>query len=433
MLRRLQGDGSNKINRRGARAIESAPGQARRSSWSFSSREHATIRAMPSEISDPRTFPARAQTYHIPLIDLAEASLAATSTVRADALDRTLTAALAERLESGDALLLAELIAAAPSVAIARQLWRRLIDAWRLASRGNAEEGVAATLFAMPVVVIAATQSAADTSAIVPSVAGLLPDTARLAAILLEHRALAGNESFGLADALVAADAVDIPRWSDLLAWQKLVGRREVVERDLPPTPMAVQPGQQGVHLRFLIGTTLAAPEVDVLAATDGAGWAMPLAKELARQLALPEVAVLALPRAPQSPPAALQQGRAAQREVGAQLFASNAIRKLRAAVGEPSAVISAHRSVAAPGGGELRLSLSSPFDPRQAEGFRCPLFPTDPVSDVASMLVDLLRDCRVADVRVLPGVHPDRDPQTGTMLLFKPDAPAATEQTSLH
>ena len=125
-------------------------------------------------------------------------------------------------------------------------------------------------------------------------------------------------------------------------------------------------------------------------------------------------------------------QGRDAQREVGAQLFASNAIRGLRARVGEPAAVISAHRSVAAPGGGELRLSLSSPFDPRQAEGFRCPLFPTDRVGDVASMLFDLLRDCRVADVRMLPGVHPDRDPQTGMTLLFKPEADAA-EHTSLH
>ena len=388
---------------------------------------------MSIDIADPRTFSERAEPSHAPLLELAEASLAATSAARADAIDRTLTAALVERLESGDALLLAELIAAAPSVAIARQLWRRLIDAWGLASRGSAADGVAATLFVVPVVVIAASQSAVATSAFVPSVAGVLSDTARLAAILLEHRALAGNESFGLADALVAADAVDIPRWSELLAWQRLVGRRETVERDLPPTPIAVQPGQQSVHLRFLIGTTLAAPEVDVLAATDGAGWAMPLAKELARQLALPEVSVLALPRVPQSPPAALQQGRAAQREVGVQLFASNAIRRLRAAVGEPSAVISAHRSVAASGGGELRLSLSSPFDPRQAEGFRCPLFPTDPVGDVASMLIDLLRDCRVADVRVLPGVHPDRDPRTGMTLLFKSDALAATEQTSLH
>jgi hypothetical protein len=388
---------------------------------------------VPIDIADPRTFSEPAEPSHAPLIELAEASLAAISAARADAIDRTLTAALAERLESGDALLLAALIAAAPSVAIARQLWRRLIDAWGLASRRSAAGGVAATLFAVPVVVIAGTQSTVDIPVPVPRIAGVLSDTSRLAAILLEHRALAGNESFGLADALVAADAVDIPRWSELLAWQRLVGRRESVERDLPPAPIAVQPGQQSVHLRFLIGTTLAASEVDVLAATVGAGWAMPLAKELARQLALPDVSVLALPRAPQSPPAALQQGRAAQREVGVQLFASNAIRRLRAAVGEPSAVISAHRSVAAPGGGELRLSLSSPFDPQQAEGFRCPLFPTDQVGDVASMLVDLLRDCRVADVRVLSGVHPDRDPQTGMTLLFKADALAATEQTSLH
>jgi hypothetical protein len=48
-------------------------------------------------------------------------------------------------------------------------------------------------------------------------------------------------------------------------------------------------------------------------------------------------------------------------------------------------------------------------------------------------MLVDLLRDCRVADVRMLPGVHPDRDPQTGMTLLFKPEAVAAAEHPSLH
>src|SRR5213079_1703156 len=104
-------------------------------------------------------------------------------------------------------------------------------------------------------------------------------------------------------------------------------------------------------------------------------------------------------------------------------------IRGLRARVGEPAAVISAHRSVAAPGGGELRLSLSSPFDPRQAEGFRCPLFPTDRAGDVASMLVDLLRDCRVSDVRVLSGIHSDRDPKTDMLLLFKPDAVEGVEQ----
>ena len=381
---------------------------------------------MSAGLSDPRRFPERIDPAHAPLIELAEAGLAAASTARADAIDRALSVALAARLESGTALFVAELLAAAPSVAVARQLWRRLIEAWRLASSAAAEDGVAATLFAMPVVIVAGSRTGDEAPAAVPSIAAVLSETARLVAILREHGALAGNQSFGLADALVAADALDPTRLGELFTWQQLARERDSNRPELPPAPITLQPGQQSVHLRFLFGTALAAPALDVLAASDAMGWAMPLAQELARQLGAPAVSVLALPRPPLSPPAALQQGRAAQREIGVQLFASNAIRRIRAAVGEPSAVISAHRSATAPGGGELRLSLSSAFDPREAEGFRCPLFPTDRVDDVVTMLIELLRDCRIADVRVLPGVHPDRDPQTGMTLLFKADASVA-------
>ena len=165
--------------------------------------------------------------------------------------------------------------------------------------------------------------------------------------------------------------------------------------------------------------------DASVPAATDVGKWGVPFTKALSRQLAIAGASVLALPRVPQRPLPALHAGRAAQREVGAQLFAGNAIRKLRAAAGEPTAILSAHRVPDAPGGGELRLSLSSPFAPRDAEGFRCPLHPLDRVVDVATMLADLLSDCRVTDVRVQPGVHADRDPATGLALLFKPGAPA--------
>ena len=68
-------------------------------------------------------------------------------------------------------------------------------------------------------------------------------------------------------------------------------------------------------------------------------------------------------------------------------------------------------------------MSLSSPFDPREAEGFRCPLLPQDRVDDVVKMLTDLLRDCRVDSIRAMPGLHADRDPGTGLTLLFKGDA----------
>jgi hypothetical protein len=96
--------------------------------------------------------------------------------------------------------------------------------------------------------------------------------------------------------------------------------------------------------------------------------------------------------------------------------------------VGEPSAVISAHRAGRPGDAAEIRLSLSSPFAVRDAEGFRCPLHAFDSVAEVVAMLVDLMRDCRVDDVRVLPGVYADRDAETGAPLLFKPETlPSAT------
>ena len=48
-------------------------------------------------------------------------------------------------------------------------------------------------------------------------------------------------------------------------------------------------------------------------------------------------------------------------------------------------------------------------------------------------MLIELLHDCRVSDVRVLDGIHADRDAATGLTLLFKSDIAAANAATSLH
>jgi hypothetical protein len=232
---------------------------------------------------------------------------------------------------------------------------------------------------------------------------------------------LSGNRSFALARALVAVHAIDLARLPDLIAWQALPDV-PTFARIVEPAPIELVTGPETVHLRFLLGGALAAPGAELLRDTQVGKWGIPFTQVLGRVLAVPGVSVLALPRAPQSLLQAAQSGRAAQREVGAHIFASNAIRKLRASVGEPTAVISAHRVDGALGGGELRLSLSSPFGPRDAEGFRCPLFPLDRVGDVVAMLVDLMGECRVADVRIVPGVHGDRHPATGLPLLFKGD-----------
>jgi hypothetical protein len=206
---------------------------------------------------------------------------------------------------------------------------------------------------------------------------------------------------------------------------------------DLPPADLELHAGGEQLHaggervfLRFVVGVAMTAARFDALRPSDPAVWGMPVARALRAGIVTPGVSLIVLPRGVQRLAAALRIGRAAQREVAAQVFASNAVRKLRAGTGEPTAIISAHRANETPARGELRLSLSSPFEPRDAEGFRCPLYPYEPVRDVAAMLVALLADCRVTDIRCQPGVHPDIDPATGLRLLFKE---AALAPSALH
>ena len=378
-------------------------------------------------IPDPRVRPepSAAPPADRALYALSERSLGADTGRESAALDAELRAALAPRLRR-DGVALAALFAAVPSVGVARHLWRQLELAVRDATAAPGANLVA-TVFALPLVVVAGVEAPSG-EATVPAI---LDDVEAIAGLLREHGALGGNRTFGIANALVAAEAIDLPRLPEILAWQQLPepgpGRAPLPARVLTPAPLTVAAGQEAVHLRFLVGTALARAGADLLAETTVGRWGAPLTREIARQLGAGALRVLALPRAPQRVLPAVAQGRAAQREVSAQLFAGNAIRRIRAAVGEPTAVISAHRAPDAPGGGELRLSLSSPFAARDAEGFRCPLHPLDRVGDVVTMLSELLADCRVTDVREIGGVHPDRDEATGMRLLFKPDTiPAA-------
>jgi hypothetical protein len=369
------------------------------------------------EIGDPRVFPdpAAAPADAARLHALAAASQSAPTTQESTGLETALRQSLGGLLAPGCGAKLAEVFATAPSVAVYRHLWRLLAEC---ESAPGPAGTLDVTVFAIPVIVVAGIESGNGAEITLPCI---LSDIHAMVDILIEHRALSGNQSFALANVLVAANAIDLSRLPDLLARRALT---EVASpaHALDPEQIALHGGPETVHLRFLLGTALAASGADLLRDDQVGKWGMPLAQALGRQLAVPGTSVLALPRAPQPLLHALRQGRAAQREVGVQLFAANAIRKLRAAVGEPTAVISAHRSPGADHGGEVRLSLSSPFDPREAEGFRCPLRPEENVADVVAMLAAFLAECRVADVRIVAGVHADRDSGTGLPLLFKGD-----------
>lgn len=370
----------------------------------------------PIDLPDPRHYPhaGEAPPEAAALHALAARSLAAATGQDAGALDDAIASLLDAMLARGDGAGLAAVLDSAPTLAIHRHLWRSLC---RLAGTArDGDDGLGVTLFAIPIVIVAALSRGNVAATRLP---GLVPDIDALVAVLREHGALSGNQSFALGNALVTADAIDVARLPTLLASRSLGEGAGPIA--LPPAPIDVTAGERA-HLRFLVGSALAAAAADLLADAGVDRWGMRLAKSLISQLSAPATSVVALPCAALSLPAAVAQGRAAQREVSAQLFASNALRELRASVGEPVAVISAHEAPGAPGGGELRLSLSSPLSARDAQGFRCPLYAGDRVADVATVLVDLLRDCRVADVRVLSGVHGDRDPVTGGPLLFKPD-----------
>jgi len=373
-------------------------------------------------MNDPRSYPTpgAAPARFAALHALAEASLASATGQEASACDLALGAALESLLQPGDGSYLAQLFASAPSGAIYRHMWRLLAERERA---GAPDPSLLVRLFALPVIIVAGCE---EPSSAPTALTAIVADVRTHAALLREHGALAGNETLVLGNALVAAAALDLAQLPGLLASRALPEAMSP-PRALAPAPIHVAASAEGVHLRFLVGVALAAPGADLFRDATVGKWGLPLAQALSRSLAAPGISVLALPRAPQPLVTAVQQGRIARREVGAQLFASNAIRKLRAATGEPTAVISVHRLDQPAGEGEVRLSLSSRFDPRLAEGFRCPLLPGDRVDDVVHMLASLLAECRIADVRIHAGIHADRDPATGRTLLFKAEgAPPA-------
>ena len=378
-----------------------------------------------TELPDPRVWPApgAATVGAARLHAAALAAIDAGTNSAAAVADAEATETLERLLAAGDGRALAEALAAAPSFPIARHLWRLLATI----ERGLLQRApLSTTLAAIPVVFVSALESR-DGSVTLP---GVLEDPQELAALLRDAREFGGAQKFALSPALSGVEAIDIATLPDHLARLTIAesDAGSFAPVDMQPLPIVTQGGNERVHLRYAVAAVLTAQRADPLRTSTISMWGIGVAQALARQLHVQGVSLLALPRPPQRLVAAVQAGRAVQREVSAQVFASNAIRKLRASVGEPTAIISAHRSADAPMGGELRLSLSSAFAPREAEGFRCPIYAYESVHDVATMLTGLLRDCRVDDVRLRAGVHDDIDPVTGGPLLFKEtEVPSST------
>ena len=365
---------------------------------------------MQFHLPDPRAFPIYEGTPSNPLIELALASLAAELGVIQEKRDAELRGHIAALLAANHTSEISDAIARSPSLAAQRHITRMLAGAHVEAGRSRGDAALPTTVFAIPVVIVAANPTPV-------SIPGALPSIDAFVGLMKAHGALRGNQTFALANALAASGAFVLEKLPASLDWWALQPEKQVrVER----AALAVPENQESVFLRFIIGTALAGPGVDLLTEHDTGKWGMPFTQTFAKQLGGGTVSLLAMPRPPRLPLAALFQGRAAQREVSMQLFATNAIRKFRGSVGEPEAVISAHRTL---DGGEVRLSLSNAFDEKGAEGFRAELHATDSAQDVAVAMQELLRECNVQSVTVLADVFPDIDSDTKLPMLFRADA----------
>ena len=362
-------------------------------------------------LPDPRRFPTCTDELVQTFIDLAQTGIAALGGVQASAAQDELRALFVDAWERRDHSLISTVLGAAPSVTIYRQLWRRAAEAY-----ADCGKQTALRLFALPIVLVTGSLRENTLSCV-------LNDSTALIAILRAGKVLSAVENFTVSNVLVGASALSNQCLTNYLDWLQLAPPQE---RNLTPEPIELTVQREAVYLRFLVGSAVAGPKADLFA-SDNAKWKRTFTEELVKQMSLQ--GVLPLVRSPQPLPIALHQGQSAQREISWQLFLSNALRDLRIRAGEPSAVLSAHRCDA--GSGEIRVSLSSPFDERFAEGFRCPLYPMDRVEDVQTMLIDLLRDCQVSEIHVLDNIYPDRDIKTGGPLFVRPEM-IETQTTSV-
>jgi hypothetical protein len=365
---------------------------------------------MQFHIPDPRAFAVYADTPSNSLIDLSLATLAAEVSVIAEKNETQLRERMVALVIANDTSEIADAMQRAPSLAVLRMLARVLAQAHVEAGQRGGHTALPTTVFALPIIVVAANASPVN-------VPGALPNIDEFVALMKSGGALRGNQTFVMSNALTSGASFALSKLPQTLPWWQTETQSAIA---MEKASMQLPANQESVFLRFLVGTALAGPGVDLLIEKDTGKWGMPFIQAFAKQLGGGTLSLLAMPRPPRTPLSALYQGLAAQREVSFQLFATNAIRKFRSSVGEPEAVISAHRTDR---GGEIRLSLSNALDEKGAEGFRAELHATDRAQDVAMMMQNLLAECNVASVTTLADVFPDVDSATNLPILFRADA----------
>ena len=346
-------------------------------------------------VPEPRCFAA---TTTDPLSQLAARTAHAADATQRHALLEQLKRDLRAALSSGRDDLLRRSLATVASPSAGLVLVEALDQV--INSPADSQSDIAARLFAMPVVLVAAGLASGEIS-------GAVSDVRTISRLLESHEVLGSARAFRLYPALSSENSLesDSPsRWYALLRGIEC-GHPETAF-GIPPAPIALESADESVHLRFLLGSVVAA--VQALTFRDAAAsigkWGMPVGRELLAQLQRSGLSLLPLPRPPAGLMQALHEGRRAREEVALQAFASRVLRRMRTESGEPGAEVAALES----GSIGVRLLPGFAGDPPEAHFWK--LDQLDDLADVTNSVLDLLADCRVSSVRVLERVVSDAE-----------------------
>ncbi|UTH74802.1 hypothetical protein [Chromobacterium sp. IIBBL 290-4] len=313
---------------------------------------------------------------------------------------QALAGAMDEMLQRDEVLSISVALAMVPTQACYQVVW----DALRHAVEETG--GARAIVFAMPLVLVAGSRSQTE-------LPGAVADAAGLNALLRQHGVFADGADVTISGILSHPDDLI---GLDTLKLYKMTRQGEAAREGLPNRAAPVTVKEEGVFLRYMIGVAIQreGEEPPVRLGGSVGVWGMPVMKFLGEQLKADGVTLFPIARPPLPAMQALVAGNFARFEVALQVFASSQIRHLRELNLEPVAILSAHNN------GEVHFTLSAQGDDRNWEGFVWPLASLDNVQLIEENFRELMRECHVREVHVLPELQPES--RDGIPLFFTAD-----------
>src|SRR5690349_16951474 len=210
-----------------------------------------------SILPDPRCFAAANAN---PLRELADRIAREPDAAQRERFLRELKDDLQQTLAAGRDDLLSAAVSDVSSPQAGQCLWAAVDQA--VNTPGDPGAALAASLFAIPVVFVAAGPEGSE-------VRGTLKDVARLARVLEQHGALGMHQNFGLNQALCADTSVEAFSLSRLYALLRRVEAERVdIWPDLIPAEIELEGDVERVALRFVTGIIVAGVNAPSLAST---------------------------------------------------------------------------------------------------------------------------------------------------------------------